>query len=132
MPFAKGQSGNPSGRKPGTTVGSKLRKAIEQKSDAILEVVTTAALSGDLMACKILLDKIIAPLKGVAPHVELPATNDGNLASQGATVIKSALSGEIAPDIAAQLLGAISSQAKIVEIDELVKRVEALEGKTNG
>lgn len=51
------------------------------------------------------------------------------LAEQGAAVVNAALSGTIPPDIGAQLITALSNQAKIVEIDELVKRVEALENK---
>lgn len=127
MAFEKGQSGNPAGRKPGTTVGGKLRRAIEAKSDEILAVVVEAALSGDLTACNILLNKIIAPLKSVAPNVQLAHANSGDLASQGAEVIKSALVGEIPPDTANQLISAIAIQAKILETGELVKRIEALE-----
>lgn len=127
--FKPGESGNPAGRPPGKTVGSLLRKAIESRSDEVVQVVVDAALNGDMAACKLLLDKIIPPLKATAPSIELPGTTGLPLAEQGTCVISAALSGQIPGDLASQLVGALSAQAKIVETTELVARIEKLEAK---
>ena len=37
------------------------------------------------------------------------------------------MAGQIPPDIGSQLITALVNQAKIVEIDELTRRIEALE-----
>lgn len=127
--FQKGQSGNPAGRPKGATVGAKIRKAIEERKDEILNAVINAAVGGDMQACKMLLDRITPQLKPVAMNVQLSLPNAAGLAEQGAAVVNAALSGTIPPDIGAQLITALSHQAKIVEIDDLTKRIEILENK---
>lgn len=72
-----------------------------------------------------LLDRITPILKSQALPITLPPQN--SLTEQGEAVIKATMSGQIPPDIGSQLLTALSHQLKIVEIDDLTKRVEALE-----
>jgi hypothetical protein len=127
--FKPGQSGNPNGRPPGKTAGAQIRAAIEERKDDILQAVINAAVNGDIQACKILLDRITPPLKPVAAQIALPVPNEAGLAEQGAAVMQGALSGEIPPDIGAQLMTALAGYSKIVEIDELTQRIEALENK---
>jgi len=108
--FQKGESGNPAGRPSGKSNGSKLRQAIEQQADKIVQVVIDAALGGDLQACSLLLGKVIAPLKSVSPTVEV--TQSDNLTTQGNEIIKASLSGQIPPDDGAMLLNSLANQAK--------------------
>lgn len=123
--FKKGVSGNPSGRPAGKTPGAKIRKAIEAQADSILKSVIDAAVSGDIQACKILLDRITPTLKPQAQPISVPS-ND-TLTGQGSEIIKGVMGGSIPPDIGSQLLTALAAQSKIIEIDELTKRIEALE-----
>ena len=123
--FKKGVSGNPSGRPAGKTPGAKLRKAIEAQADNILQAVIDSAIGGDMQACKMLLDRITPTLKPQALAINLPVNS--SLAEQGNEIIKAALTGQIPPDIGSQLITALANQAKIVEIDELTKRIEILE-----
>jgi hypothetical protein len=78
-----------------------------------------------MQACKMLLDRITPTLKPQALPIFLPATS--TLAEQGSEIIKATMTGQIPPDIGSQLITALANQAKIVEIDELSKRIEALE-----
>ena len=125
--FTKGQSGNPKGRPPGTTSGARLRKAIEDKAEGIIQVLIDAALNGDIQAGSTLLSRIIPTLKSVSPAVEVAQSD--SLTDQGKEIIKSSLSGAIPPDVGAQLLNSLANQAKLVEMDELIRRIELLEGK---
>ena len=127
MPYKKGESGNPKGRVPGSTPGVKLRKAVELQSDAILKTVIDAALSGDLLACKMLLDRILPVLKPQALEVKLRC--DETLTLQGNTILNATLSGQIPPDIGSQLITALAGQARIVEIDDLLERIKLLEAR---
>jgi hypothetical protein len=127
--FKPGQSGNPAGRKPGQTPGAKIRAAIEKRRDDILQAVIEAAIAGDMQACKMLLDRITPPLKPVAAQIALSVPEGAGLSEQGAAIVSAALSGQIPPDIGSQLITALAAQSKIIEIDELTKRVEALERK---
>lgn len=125
MAFKKGESGNMNGRPAGQTPGAKIRQAIEKESDSILQSVIDAAVNGDMQACKILLDRITPTLKPQAVAIHLPASD--SLAGQGEEVIKATMTGQIPPDIGSMLITALSNQGKLVEIQELTKRIEQLE-----
>ena len=124
--FKPGQSGNPKGRVKGKPLlATELRTAIEAKSDEIFQAVINAAINGDMAAAKILIDKICPSLKPEAMPINLVFQE--SLALQGNEIIKAIMGGILAPDIGSALIAAVSNQAKIVEIDDLTKRIEALE-----
>lgn len=125
--FKKGESGNPAGRPAGKTPGAQLRKAIELRADDILQAVIESAVAGDMSACKILLDRITPTLKAQSMPISLPV--NGTLAGQGEEVIKATMTGQIPPDIGSMLITALANQGKLVEIQELTKRIEQLENQ---
>lgn len=125
--FQKGVSGNPAGRPAGKTPGAKLRKAIELRADDILQAVIASAISGDMSACKMLLDRITPSLKPIAQPICLP--DAGTLAEKGEEVISATMTGLIPPDIGAMLINALSNQSKIIELQELTQRIEILEAQ---
>jgi hypothetical protein len=51
----------------------------------------------------------------------------GSLADQGSAVLTALADGKLAPSEAGSVMGAIAAQARVVEVDELEKRVKALE-----
>lgn len=123
-----GQSGNPKGRPAGAGEVAKLRAAIAGSVPAILESLTTAALSGDVQAARLLLERALPPIKPMEQPQPL-ALPDGTLTEQGRAVLGAVAAGELAPGQGAQLLTAIGTLARVTEIDELAARVAALEGK---
>ena len=125
MAFKKGESGNPKGRTAGTTPGAKIRKAIEENADNILQSVIDAAVSGDMQACKMLLDRITPTLKPTALPVNIKI--DTTLAGQGNEIIRATMGGQIAPDIGSQLITALSNQGKLIELQEMVERLARIE-----
>lgn len=127
--FQPGTSGNAAGRPKNRTPAVLIRQAIANDAPRIVQTLIDLALQGDVAAARCLLDKICPSLKPTAPAVTLPDSDGLPLAQQGACVISAALAGDIAPDIAGQLLAALSSQARIVEVTDLLNRVEALENK---
>jgi hypothetical protein len=121
--FKKGQSGNPNGRKPGSVNYAALRKQIRTKE--ILAVVETAALGGDMTAARLLLERSLPALRPVDTPVTLPA-GDG-LADTGRATIEAMAASRVTPVEAGHIMAAVSGLARIVEMDELVRRIEALE-----
>ena len=123
-----GQSGNPKGRPPGAGEVAKLRAAIAGQVPAILQSLTAAALAGDVQAARLLLERTLPALKPAeqAQALHLP---DGTLTTQGRAVLAAVAAGELAPGQGAALLGAIGTLARVAEVDELARRIEALEGK---
>jgi len=125
--FKPGQSGNPKGRPKDKTPVFQLRKAITDAMPDILEQLVEQAKAGDVAAAKVLIDRVCSPLKPQAMPINLPI--NGTLADQGAEIIRATMAGQIPPDIGSQLISTLAAQSKIIEIDELTKRVEALERK---
>jgi hypothetical protein len=122
-----GQSGNPKGRTPGTGEIGKLRAAIGERVPELLAAMMAKALEGDVGAARLLLERAIAPLKGIEQAVTLALPNDGTLTAKATAVLNAAAAGDLAPGQAAQLIAALGTLAKISEVDELAARIEKLE-----
>jgi Family of unknown function (DUF5681) len=123
--FKEGESGNPSGRPPGLTTANKIRHEIQESLPSILETVVKAAQSGDMAACKLIMDRVCPTIKPVALPIN-QATN-GGLVEQGNEVIRATLAGEIPPDIGSQLITALSNQGKLIDLEELADRLKRIE-----
>ena len=121
-----GQSGNPKGRPPGTGEVAKLRASIAERVPEILERLTEAALAGDVSAARLLLERVLPPIKPVELPIEL-ALAEGRPTEQARQVLAAAAGGALAPDQAVSLIGAMAALAKITETDELRERIERLE-----
>jgi len=126
--FKPGQSGNPNGRPKDKTPATILRKSIADAMPEILAQLVEQAKAGDVAAAKVLLDRVCPPLKPQALPISLPV--NGSLTEQGGEIIRATMAGQIPPDIGSQLITALAAQSKIIEIDELTKRIEALEAKS--
>ena len=123
--FKAGISGNPKGRPKDKTPATLLRKSIADDMPEIILKLVEQAKNGDTAAAKILLDRCCPALKPQALAINLPI--NGNLAEQGNEIIRATLSGNIPPDIGAQLITALASQGKLIELQELTERIEILE-----
>ena len=121
-----GQSGNPNGRPPGTGEVAKLRASIAERVPEILERLTEAALAGDVSAARLLLERVLPPVKPVELPIEM-TLSEGRPTEQARQVLAAAAGGTLAPDQAVSLIGALAALAKITETDELRERIERLE-----
>lgn len=127
--WKKGVSGNPAGRKPGSGwIGSareQLQKAWDDE-DGIRSRLIAKAKEGDMGAMRIVAERVLPALKAA----ELPTPMhlpEGSLTKQAEAVLAAVSRGEVPAATGAQLLGAIGSMARVMEIDELKERIEALE-----
>lgn len=127
--FIKGQSGNPTGRPKGIkNKATLLRESLEDDLPSLLDVVKKQALEGDIQAAKLILERVLPALKTTAPVIELPELSEATTLSEKAEAIITATgNGQLAPDLAAQLISAVATLAKVIEIDQLQERLEALE-----
>lgn len=123
-----GQSGNPKGRPAGSGEVAKLRAAIADRVPDLLSKLMAQALEGDTAAARLLLERAIAPLKA-AEQPQALTLPDGTLTDQGRAVLAAVAAGELAPGQGAALLGAIGTLARVAEVDELARRITALEGR---
>jgi hypothetical protein len=126
MAFVKGQSGNPAGRPKGIINQLKLRQSIAREIPEILAAMVKAAKGGDTTAARLLLDRVLPALKPTDQPVTMPLTG-ADLGSDGREIIAAVGASIVTPEQAGRLLAGLGSLARIVEVDELLKRVEALE-----
>ena len=129
--FKRGQSGNPKGKPKGSPdKRSAYRELLSERAPELVDVLVENALEGDMTALKICIDRLIPPLRAVDGAVMLDVSGP-SLTAKGDAVLKAMSEGKLTPDQAAALLQAIGAQARIVETDELEKRLSALEAKSN-
>ena len=125
MTFTKGSSGNPSGRPPGSGISGKLRKAIETEARDIIQVLVEQAKGGDVSAAKVLLDRVVPALKSQALPVNISVGE--TLPETGSNVVAETLHGNIPPDVGSQLIKALADQSKLIELEEMNKRLARIE-----
>jgi len=128
--FVKGVSGNPLGRP--SSESTALRLKLAGQGEEIANIVIQAALAGDIQAAKIVLDRLCPPLKPSTAPINVTIPRGSGIADTARAIIEHAAQGEIAPDVAGQLVQAVAALARVVEIDELERRLTALEGKHEG
>ena len=126
-----GQSGNPKGKTPGSGELQRLRASIAEHVPSILEQLVTAAQGGDIQAARLILERVLPPVKATEQAIELDLPTDGTLTTTGRAVLSAVASGDLAPSQGAALLGAIGSLARVIEIDELDARLTKLEEQQN-
>jgi hypothetical protein len=119
--FKPGTSGNPRGR--------PRRKSVAEMVGAtnmadIVKAMVKAATGGDVQAAKL----IVPPQKPELAKVRIDELTEAKTHSErGAAILTAAGRGEISPDVAVALSTALANTAKVAELDELVKRMEAIE-----
>ena len=130
MQFSKGVSGNPAGRPKGIKdKRHRYSEAIDSMIPQVLDSVFQRAIAGDMTAAKMLLDRTLPNKRPEPERVEISHT--GNIPTDAQNVLRSVLDGEVSPDIGASLLSAMTSVLKAIEVEELAKRIEALEEAKN-
>jgi hypothetical protein len=125
-----GQSGNPKGKPPGTGALQRLRAGLDQHLPDILSALVDAAKAGDVMAARVILDRVLPSLKPNEQPVLLDLAGETLTAKAGA-VLSAVSAGNLAPGQGSQLIAAIGQLARVAEIDELTARITALEARKN-
>lgn len=125
--FKKGESGNPNGRPRGASQAAKLRQAIENDLQDIIQALVEKAKEGDTAAAKLLLDRVVPAIKPVQQAASVDALKGKSLSQQGSTIIEAMGSGELTPEQAQAMLSGLASLSKIREADEIERRLTKLE-----
>jgi len=130
LTWRKGQSGNPKGRPPGVGEVARLRAAIAEHVPTIItRLVERATMEGDTQAARLLLERVLPPVKAVALFEPLPVPATGSLAERAEAVLAAMTKGEASPDAAETALAGLTALARLRLVDELEARVRALEAK---
>ena len=121
------KSGNPHGRPPGLGKVAKLRDSIAAHLPDIIAHTVLKAKMGDMQAARLLLERVLPPMKAIEQPVALSLPTGEGITAQGMAIVQAVASGTIAPGQGAALLTGLGALARIKDIDELEKRILKLE-----
>ncbi|MBK7952589.1 MAG: hypothetical protein IPK02_00665 [Candidatus Accumulibacter sp.] len=132
MVWAKGQSGNASGK----PVGAKnkatrmVQTIMERGAKEITEAVVDLAKGGDLSAAKIVIDRLLPPAKERPIFLTLPDTSTAaGIAEAQQAILQAVAAGDLLPGEAATMAGIVEARRRAVETQEFEARISALEEK---
>jgi hypothetical protein len=129
-PFQKGQSGNPAGRPRGTRNATTiaLETLLDGQATALTQKAIDVALTGDIPALRLCLDRILPPRKDSPVAFDLPEikTLNDTVPAMGA-LVKAVGQGDLTPAEAGELTKMVTAFAKVIETVELEERVRKLE-----
>jgi len=127
MAFIKGKSGNPAGKPTGCTdKRTALRSLLVPHAEKLIRKVVDLALSGDTTALRICIDRLVSPLRASDNAIRIDGFV-GSPAAMAAQVLKNLADGTLTPDQATSVMQSLSAQVRILEVDDLARRVAALE-----
>ena len=110
-----------------TTIAQLMSRYAEHEIPTITGTLADMAQEGNTQAAKLLFDCLVPKLKQQHEKIELPYHE--NLVDQAREIFKAICDKRLAPDIGIQLIGGLAIKAKIIETEELAKRIEALENR---
>jgi len=123
--WPKGVSGNQKGRPKSASV--ELREQLSEHGTELVGKAVEMALAGDAQALRICLDRIAPPLKAQPAPIHVDLDGAEGLAGVSRRLVDEAACGRVPADVASQLVSALGQVARITEIDELERRLAALE-----
>ena len=125
--WKRGQSGNPAGRRPGSGQVAAMRARLAERLPEVVDNLAKAAVAGDIQAIRILLDRVLPPLRAEESTIWLDLSASASQSEKAEVVLAAMASGEIAPSQAAQLVSALGIAVRINQAEVLESRIAALE-----
>jgi hypothetical protein len=123
--FPKGVSGNPHGRPKSES--AVLRQSLADGAADVVKVVLEAAKAGDMQAAKMVLDRLVPPLKSASPPVTISMPANPTIHDTALAILMETIAGHLAPETAATLIAAAGNLSRITELEELRIRLESIE-----
>lgn len=130
--FVKGQSGNPKGKPRGARhAATQISYALmEGNLEEVLATVIERAKSGDMAACKMVLDKVLPNTKDRPIALEMPLINDLNdVGNAQAEILQAVANGSITPNEGERVASIIEARRRSIETIDLEVRISQLEGR---
>jgi hypothetical protein len=135
QPFRKGQSGNPRGRPAGARNAATViaEQLLDGEAETLTRKAIKLALSGDTVALRLCLDRILPPRRERPVRFRVPELGSASDAIKAlATITLAVSSGELTPTEAGELSRLVETYVKAIEATEIERRLRALEeGQTH-
>jgi hypothetical protein len=130
MPFQKGRSGNPRGKRPGTR--HKATQAAQELLDGEAQELTRRCIDlakeGNVVALRLCLERLVPPRKDQPINLKLPkVAGVGDIPKALEAILKAVAEGEITPQEGQSVAGMLGAYCKAAELVNHEARLEALE-----
>ncbi len=128
--FAKGHSGNPAGKLPGTRHRATLaaEALLDGEGEALTRKAIEMALEGDGVALRLCLDRLLPPRKDRPLRIDLPRLESSADISKALAVLAQAVAeGELTPREANAIGTLLEGHRRAIETTELEARIAVLE-----
>ncbi len=128
--FQPGHSGNPKGRPRGALNKATLAalELLEGESQALTRKAIEEALSGNMVALRLCLERLVSPAKERPVKIDIPETNDASdLVKLSAALLSAVCNGSIDTGQAASLAKIVEIHRNTLEMTEIDKRLKVLE-----
>lgn len=129
--FTPGQSGNPAGRPRGITdKRAELSKLLVPHAEALVNKVVELALTGDVGALRLCVERLIPKARGETLDLSLPCEdieNVGALLQNNTAVIAAVSKGELTIEQAQVFSQLLKTQHELIFSNTITQRITALE-----
>src|SRR5262245_19482846 len=117
-PFARGNSGRPSGSRNKATLAAEA--LLDGEAEALSRKAIELALNGDVQALKLCFDRLLPPRRERPIRFTLPPLNTGTDASKAtAAVITAVAHGELSPGEAASLVEMVEAHTRLLLVSDI-------------
>jgi Family of unknown function (DUF5681) len=131
-PFPRGVSGNPLGKPRGARHRITLlaEQIMQDDAEDVVRAVLTAAKAGDMVAARLILDRILPARRGRPIVFALPPVRTAADPARVADVATAVASGKLTPEEGQAVAAVLEVQRRGIELADHERRLEALEART--
>lgn len=127
MTFRPGVSGSPAGRPPGTGRIAQLRQQIGEHVPEILAALVEQAKRGDVQASRLLLERVLPPVKPTETPQPVQLPDGASLSDTGRAILRNIADGQLGVRDGAALVAALAGLVRVTELEEIEARLSQLE-----
>jgi hypothetical protein len=132
-PFPRGVSGNPLGKPRGARHRITLlaEQIMQDDAEDVVRAVLTAAKAGDMVAARLILDRILPARRGRPIVFALPPVRTAaDLPRALANIAAAVATGKLTPEEGQAVAAVLEVQRRGIELADHERRLEALEART--
>jgi hypothetical protein len=108
-------------------------RLMEEDAQDVVRAVVSAAKDGDMVAARLVLDRVLPVRKGRPLRLTLPSVaTPADLSAAMAMLVAEVAAGRITADEGAAVGALLELQGKTLELNDLARRVAELEAKEYG
>lgn len=130
--WKKGQSGNPRGRPQGSRNKATIlaQSLMAGELEAVTKSVILAAMNGDMVAARLVLERLVPLRKGAPVTFDLPKIETAaDVAAATGSVATAVAAGDLSPEEGQAVAGILEVRRKAIETVEHEARIAALEAR---